>query len=79
VVRIEWVEPCLPRDLSGLVLIEVAVYRDLQKVGDHRAESRLGVLPCAPILSVGSGAHSCDPIGDRTGGGDLGAVPLRLS
>jgi hypothetical protein len=33
----------------------------------------------APVLSVGSGAHSRDHTGDRTGGGDLGAVPHRLS
>ncbi len=31
----------------------------------------------APILSVGSGAHSHDHTGDRTGGRDLGAVPMR--
>src|SRR5262249_55616329 len=30
---------------------------------------------CAPILSVGSGAHSRDHAVDRTGGSDLGAVP----
>src|SRR5262245_28642665 len=29
----------------------------------------------APILSVGSGAHSHDHTGDRTGGRDLGALP----
>src|SRR5262249_6006250 len=34
---------------------------------------------CAPILSVGSGAHSHDPTGDRTGGCDLGAGPYRMS
>jgi len=34
---------------------------------------------CAPILSVGSGAHSHDHTGDSTGGRDLGAVPHRLS
>ena len=32
---------------------------------------------CAPILSVGSGAHSRDHAVDRTGGSDLGAVPHR--
>ena len=34
---------------------------------------------CAPILSVGSGAHSHDHTGDRTGGRDLGVVPRRMS
>src|SRR5262245_57479550 len=34
---------------------------------------------CAPILSVGSGAHSHDHTGDRTGGRDLGAGPHRMS
>src|SRR6516162_3829332 len=33
-VRIEWAEPCLPRHLSRLLLIELTVYRDLQEV-DH--------------------------------------------
>jgi len=33
---------------------------------------------CAPILSVGSGAHSHDHTGDRTGGRDLGAGPHRM-
>ncbi len=31
----------------------------------------------SPILSVGSGAHSHDHTGDRTGGRDLGALPMR--
>src|SRR6516165_1575059 len=34
---------------------------------------------CAPILSLGSGAHSRDHAVDRTGGSDLGAVPHRMS
>src|SRR5262249_31955741 len=34
---------------------------------------------CAPILSVGSGAHGHDFTGDRTGGRDLGTVPYRMS
>src|SRR5262249_54987009 len=34
---------------------------------------------CALILSIGSGAHSSDHTGDRTGGRDLGAGPRRMS
>src|SRR6516164_764371 len=34
---------------------------------------------CAPILSVGSGAHSHDDTGDCTKGRDLGAGPHRLN
>jgi len=37
------------------------------------------VRACAPILSVGSGAHGHDFTGDRTGGRDLGTVPHRMS
>jgi len=37
------------------------------------------VRACAPILSVGSGAHGHDFTGDRSGSRDLGAVPHRMS
>src|SRR5262249_1407179 len=40
VVRIEWVEPCLPRHLSGLSLIEMAVHRDFQEV-DHEKPNKI--------------------------------------
>src|SRR6516164_5876556 len=40
VLRIEWAEPCLPRHLSRLLLIELAVYRDLQQV-DHEKPNKI--------------------------------------
>src|SRR5262249_62058576 len=39
-MRIEWMEPCLPRHLSRLSLVEMAVYRDLQEV-DHEKPNKI--------------------------------------
>ena len=39
-LRIEWAEPCLPRQLSSLLLIEFAVYHDLQEV-DHEKPNKI--------------------------------------
>ena len=47
--------------------------------GWHKRYRRRHARACAPIWSVGSGAHSHDHTGDRTGGRDLGAVPRRMS
>jgi hypothetical protein len=40
VLRIEWAKPCLPRHLSRLLLIELAVYHDLQEV-DHEKPNKV--------------------------------------
>jgi len=47
--------------------------------GWHKRYRRRHARACAPILSVGSGAHSHDHTGDCTRGRDLGAVPRRMS
>ena len=47
--------------------------------GWHKRYRRRHARACAPILFVGSGAHSHDPTGGRTGSRDLGAGPHRMS
>ena len=50
---------------------------------DERVMAAMGKVPrheFVPVdLSIGSGAHSHDHTGDRTGGRDLGAGPHRMS
>jgi len=47
--------------------------------GWHKRYRHQHARACAPILSVGPGAHSHHHTDDRTGGRDLGAVPRRMS
>jgi len=37
-MRIEWAKPCLPRHLSRLLPIELAVYRDLQEANHEKPD-----------------------------------------
>ena len=51
----------------------------LTRRGWYKRYRRRHARACAPILSVGCGAHSHDHTGDCTRGRDLGAVPRRMS
>jgi hypothetical protein len=56
-----------------------SVTQELHTAGWHKRYRHRHARACAPILSVGSGAHSRDHTGDRTGSRDSGAVPHRMS
>jgi hypothetical protein len=72
----------LPAPIFEFALSLQSVTQKLHTAGWHKRYRHRHARSCAPILSVGSGAHSPDHAGDRTGDRDLGAVPhdrLRLT
>jgi hypothetical protein len=65
----------LPAPIFEFVLSLQSVTQELHTAGWHKRYRHRHARARAPILSVGSGAHSPDHAGARTGDRDLGAVP----